>query len=158
MSAYTPPVRIPRITPWIRACTDPSPSPVGFGLDRLCLCYRRRIDGHELGALPLNEVEAARGCSVGSPAQVAEQSWPRALVQRGDDGCVVDLSGLGGHVLQDLSDRVRLGGGVIDGVRGAAIGLDVGSREVGAASCGCCLLYTSPSPRDGLLSRMPSSA
>ena len=23
---------------------------------------------------------------------------------------------------------------------------------------GCCLLYTSPSPRDGLLSRMPSSA
>ena len=24
--------------------------------------------------------------------------------------------------------------------------------------CGVCLLYTSPSPRDGLLSRMPSSA
>ena len=24
--------------------------------------------------------------------------------------------------------------------------------------CKCCLLYTSPSPRDGLLSRMPSSA
>ena len=24
--------------------------------------------------------------------------------------------------------------------------------------CSCCLLYTSPSPRDGLLSRMPSSA
>ena len=37
---------------------------------------------------------------------------------------------------------------------------------VPAASCSattragnpCCLLYTSPSPRDGLLSRMPSSA
>ena len=28
----------------------------------------------------------------------------------------------------------------------------------GAGSCGGCLLYTSPSPRDGLLSRMPSSA
>ena len=27
-----------------------------------------------------------------------------------------------------------------------------------AELCGCCLLYTSPSPRDGLLSRMPSSA
>ena len=26
------------------------------------------------------------------------------------------------------------------------------------AECGNCLLYTSPSPRDGLLSRMPSSA
>ena len=26
------------------------------------------------------------------------------------------------------------------------------------ATCSSCLLYTSPSPRDGLLSRMPSSA
>ena len=26
------------------------------------------------------------------------------------------------------------------------------------SACMCCLLYTSPSPRDGLLSRMPSSA
>ena len=28
----------------------------------------------------------------------------------------------------------------------------------GIALCSTCLLYTSPSPRDGLLSRMPSSA
>ena len=28
----------------------------------------------------------------------------------------------------------------------------------GVPLCGACLLYTSPSPRDGLLSRMPSSA
>ena len=34
------------------------------------------------------------------------------------------------------------------------------SGDVGAALAadGTCLLYTSPSPRDGLLSRMPSSA
>ena len=31
----------------------------------------------------------------------------------------------------------------------------IGSRRESAISC---LLYTSPSPRDGLLSRMPSSA
>ena len=31
-------------------------------------------------------------------------------------------------------------------------------REVDAARLLVCLLYTSPSPRDGLLSRMPSSA
>ena len=32
-------------------------------------------------------------------------------------------------------------------------------REMGALGLlGICLLYTSPSPRDGLLSRMPSSA
>ena len=30
--------------------------------------------------------------------------------------------------------------------------------NVGAPSNNTCLLYTSPSPRDGLLSRMPSSA
>ena len=29
---------------------------------------------------------------------------------------------------------------------------------LGALRCSVCLLYTSPSPRDGLLSRMPSSA
>mgnify|MGYP003301999747 CR=1 FL=1 len=32
------------------------------------------------------------------------------------------------------------------------------AREFFAESLGTCLLYTSPSPRDGLLSRMPSSA
>ena len=31
-------------------------------------------------------------------------------------------------------------------------------RVLEIARCGRCLLYTSPSPRDGLLSRMPSSA
>ena len=29
---------------------------------------------------------------------------------------------------------------------------------IGCNACYSCLLYTSPSPRDGLLSRMPSSA
>eukprot|EP01016_Furgasonia_blochmanni_P026088 TRINITY_DN27828_c0_g1_i1.p1 TRINITY_DN27828_c0_g1~~TRINITY_DN27828_c0_g1_i1.p1 ORF type:complete len:130 (-),score=28.16 TRINITY_DN27828_c0_g1_i1:15-404(-) len=32
------------------------------------------------------------------------------------------------------------------------------SDDEGKQSSGACLLYTSPSPRDGLLSRMPSSA
>ena len=36
-------------------------------------------------------------------------------------------------------------------------GVSVGGYAVGAES-EVCLLYTSPSPRDGLLSRMPSSA
>ena len=33
-----------------------------------------------------------------------------------------------------------------------------GHHEQNMALTGICLLYTSPSPRDGLLSRMPSSA
>ena len=32
-----------------------------------------------------------------------------------------------------------------------------GKKSIGIQPCNC-LLYTSPSPRDGLLSRMPSSA
>ena len=52
-------------------------------------------------------------------------------------------------------------------VTGASRGIGLGVAELFAAE-GCnlhltarskdCLLYTSPSPRDGLLSRMPSSA
>ena len=40
-------------------------------------------------------------------------------------------------------------------------GLDIASRPSAGPGLGgllTCLLYTSPSPRDGLLSRMPSSA
>ena len=33
-----------------------------------------------------------------------------------------------------------------------------GQQVLGGAPFNVCLLYTSPSPRDGLLSRMPSSA
>ena len=39
----------------------------------------------------------------------------------------------------------------------SAAGLEIVEVEGAAAAAGC-LLYTSPSPRDGLLSRMPSSA
>ena len=35
---------------------------------------------------------------------------------------------------------------------------EIGERFLLAAGTKFCLLYTSPSPRDGLLSRMPSSA
>ena len=34
----------------------------------------------------------------------------------------------------------------------------VNGKSVARLSLATCLLYTSPSPRDGLLSRMPSSA
>ena len=39
-----------------------------------------------------------------------------------------------------------------------AIEADPDYGEYLSAECMTCLLYTSPSPRDGLLSRMPSSA
>ena len=39
-----------------------------------------------------------------------------------------------------------------------AVDVDTGSLRIGDGVTAGCLLYTSPSPRDGLLSRMPSSA
>ena len=39
-----------------------------------------------------------------------------------------------------------------------ALGITLGGSEPALQQLGDCLLYTSPSPRDGLLSRMPSSA
>ena len=46
----------------------------------------------------------------------------------------------------------------ISGEAGAhPVGTGVGAAG-GAVAGATCLLYTSPSPRDGLLSRMPSSA
>ena len=38
------------------------------------------------------------------------------------------------------------------------VGAGIAGASVGTAAAVICLLYTSPSPRDGLLSRMPSSA
>ena len=48
--------------------------------------------------------------------------------------------------------RARLAPGRRDQARGQ------GTRPAQNRPAGDCLLYTSPSPRDGLLSRMPSSA
>ena len=36
--------------------------------------------------------------------------------------------------------------------------IDEGGQKVSIAEIDCCLLYTSPSPRDLVISRMPSSA
>ena len=48
--------------------------------------------------------------------------------------------------------------GTIIKTLGQQTGLDVLVDLGGYATAMSCLLYTSPSPRDGLLSRMPSSA
>ena len=58
----------------------------------------------------------------------------------------MDLMAMGKQLLADkMGDKA---GGMMEGLSGLTGGkLDMG-----------CLLYTSPSPRDGLLSRMPSSA
>ena len=69
-----------------------------------------------------------------------------ALILHGDAGSKVG-GGLGDIV----------GHGELTVIHGLHHGLVIVLCE-GVAPLGTCLLYTSPSPRDGLLSRMPSSA
>ena len=58
----------------------------------------------------------------------------------------------GGNAVVDLSMLDLLNVDSVDIYRGTT------PQQFGRGTIGGCLLYTSPSPRDGLLSRMPSSA
>ena len=90
-----------------------------------------------------------------------------------DDGETVQLRlrqedrGAGPLALAGVGGLMVVGGGrQRDEDRGRPAGRELGERagagardgEVGGGIGRGCLLYTSPSPRDGLLSRMPSSA
>ena len=63
-----------------------------------------------------------------------------------------------GHGLYDASSNSVIAGATGDAT-GGIINLEAeGAMTLVSGSLPACLLYTSPSPRDGLLSRMPSSA
>ena len=67
-------------------------------------------------------------------------------------GCVIYTTAV--HVVSDLTMRqVHL-----DAILTRVLELCCGGGWVGFGSLLLCLLYTSPSPRDATLSRMPSSA
>ena len=63
------------------------------------------------------------------------------------------------HQLMDevRSDLVRMGGVVTEGIASVTVALLANDLAM-ADQISTCLLYTSPSPRDATLSRMPSSA
>ena len=67
------------------------------------------------------------------------------------------------ELLATTLDRSTLHGKRPEAAKRKALGMGISPRALGEtatarAERGTCLLYTSPSPRDGLLSRMPSSA
>ena len=53
-------------------------------------------------------------------------------------------------------EAIRLGEVEVEGIRARLA--QTPAEALAITEAGDCLLYTSPSPRDGLLSRMPSSA
>ena len=62
------------------------------------------------------------------------------------------------HPFKKNAKLVLSNGITFTGFSFGAKGSTVGEIVFNTGMTGYCLLYTSPSPRDGLLSRMPSSA
>ena len=80
------------------------------------------------------------------------------LVMTAMGGTGAIFLGLSGYVLTTRKDFSFMGGMLFAGILVAfLVGLCAIIFSIPALSMAC-LLYTSPSPRDGLLSRMPSSA
>src|SRR5680860_1795085 len=149
-------------------------SPARQGPGRLRLGHRG-----EMSAANLISHACCSSCRV---MRMRVRAWLRAVVadRAGTQGLAMPLHGRVPHRGDDLDqtgpgyagDSVERPGqvaGLLDALGrepvGAAHGCVVGGLEVvvlpapleGDAPVPC-LLYTSPSPRDGLLSRMPSSA
>ena len=78
----------------------------------------------------------------------------------------LDISSLAAHVLEDLDpdfrNKVKKGDVLVAGDNfGCGSSREqapIAIKEIGVSVVIACLLYTSPSPRDATLSRMPSSA
>ena len=90
----------------------------------------------------LAALEALAG--VGFPSRIAANTWVQRTITGATDGSidVTNGNGVSGAPIISLNDRVR-------------------NQGIYFENIGCtyaCLLYTSPSPRDGATSRMPSSA
>src|SRR5712672_1559411 len=120
ISAYTPPVRRPRMHAWMKRCTGSSSTralalPGRLGNRRSVQRHGLRVDGQQLAADPLDEAVLALRAAVGVPAQVPLDRRPHAPVQGLDDRRVVDRVRLGRDGLDQLSDGVGLGRAGVDG-------------------------------------------
>ena len=111
-----------------------------------------QLKGIEIGMVPYPVAENGTG-AVGLPAWMwvgnpdDPQAWGPYTVSKDVNGIAVQATARPVHVTWDMGDGTQV---VCDGP-GTVYEDRFGKQE-------SCLLYTSPSPRDGLLSRMPSSA
>ena len=106
------------------------------------------------------QLEIVNGNLLGQDVDVIVNAWNRniipwwLLLPQGVSGAIKKRGGYGPFRELAKLGPIPLGGAVITG----AGKLPFKSIIHVAGISMCCLLYTSPSPRDGLLSRMPSSA
>ena len=147
-----------------RASAQSAHQPDSQATQRVKLTYTTRLTRESSGALsgviPLPPVAAADVTAIGIgrarviPALTLNaQLIARAVPLKGALAVMIPEieSGL---LLQreDLSVTLHESG------EGADVELTITALSRGEVKQGCCLLYTSPSPRDATLSRMPSSA
>ena len=95
----------------------------------------------------------------GSGADVLVGGEGQDTLNGGTGNDILISGGLDGSLDGD-SDIFYFGGDVNDGQADTdvLIGFETGTDRIHILNKGGCLLYTSPSPRDATLSRMPSSA
>ena len=94
------------------------------------------------------------------PARLlSEKLENNILLKREDEQDIFSFKCRGAfNRLFKLSKTCKLEGVVAASAGNHAQGVALAASKLGIRSIIVCLLYTSPSPRDGLLSRMPSSA
>ena len=108
--------------------SPPAPQPVTGGGPTVMVVTDRPMPAHDAVGAPDRPLDGFHAIVPAGGA--GTRLWP--LSRQGRPKFLLDLTGSGRTLIQATVDRL--------------------APLVG------CLLYTSPSPRDGLLSRMPSSA
>ena len=121
--------------------------------------------------LPVSALRALRdaddpaGFSRDSWKQMAEMGWAGIIVEEAHGGS--DFGYVGAGVIAEEMGRTLSASPFLSTAILAATALNKAGSDaqkqahlpkIAAGDLVICLLYTSPSPRDGLLSRMPSSA
>ena len=123
---------------------------MGNGLSRRLLLAGHEVFGYDRSAEAVEELVGAGASGASSLEElVGQMSAPRAV-------WVMVPAAFAGSVVREVAALLEPGDTVIDG--GNSNWRDDVDLAEELAPTGVCLLYTSPSPRDATLSRMPSSA
>ena len=133
--------------------------------DIICRAERDGSHSHGLFRVP-GYVKALRSGKVDGQAKPTVRRLTPAVIQVDGHGCFAPLAQkIGLPVLTEATEKIGIAALSLVGVHHfAALWpeteylADRGFVGIACTAYMPCLLYTSPSPRDGLLSRMPSSA
>ena len=99
-----------------------------------------------------NQVHLAHNVKIGKNCIITGQVGFAGSSTIGNNVMIGGQAGISGHLKIGNNVKIAGGSGVIKNIPDNTKVMGYPAKDIN------CLLYTSPSPRDGLLSRMPSSA